>query len=294
VIDIDATNGTPPDATQSFTLTVEAAGFHITTTSLPDAMVGTPYSQQLTTSGGGSTIVWKKVSLPKGFYLSSSGLLTGTPSSKAIGPANVDVSASSDGGTPVTASIPLTINEAPVFSSKAPKVAIFYVGEAGSTTVTASGYPAPTLSETGTLPSGVTFDPATGDISGTPPVSVNSSKYDITINASNGLSPNASRAIVVTVYAPLAIATSALPDAVRGTAYDGTGLHLQATGAFAPYHWTVIGTLPEGLVLSSGGVLHGTPSTTLSAGSYSIDIQVTAKEGKTVLTVTKTFTMQIS
>jgi hypothetical protein len=44
----------------------------------------------------------------------------------------------------------------------------FTVGTAGSFTVTATGTPAPTFSETGNLPSGVTLNSTTGVLSGTP------------------------------------------------------------------------------------------------------------------------------
>jgi hypothetical protein len=293
-ITITAGNGVGTGANQSFTLTVSVTGFHITTTSLLAATVGTPYSQQLTSAGGGTSIVWKKVSLPKGFTLSHSGLLTGTPSSKAIGPQSVDVSASSDKGTPVTASIPLTVNEAPVFGKKSPIAASFLEGMAGTATVTAAGYPAPTFTETGSLPSGVTLNAATGVLSGTPAVTVDSATYPITIVAANGITPDASRAFTLTVYAPLIITTTTLPGATRGLAYDSPGFQLQATGGVAPYKWKKTGTLPTGLALSSTGVLSGTPKTTLAAGPYSIGVQVTVKEGKVMVTVSTTLTLQIS
>jgi poly(beta-D-mannuronate) lyase len=52
----------------------------ITTTSLPDATVDTSYSQTLTASGGNGTLTWSVGSgLPSGVSLSSSGVLSGTP-----------------------------------------------------------------------------------------------------------------------------------------------------------------------------------------------------------------------
>ncbi len=290
-ITFTASNGVSPSATQSFTLNV---GFRITTTSLHNAMVGTAYSQQLTTVGGGSSIVWTAISLPKGFALSSTGLLTGMPTSLAVGLVNVRVSASSNGGTPVKASIPLVVDESPVFKTSSPIAAGFFEGVTGTATVTAIGYPAPTFSETGSLPSGVTFNATTGVLSGNPPTTVNSATYPITITASNGIAPTASHALTLSVYAPLIIATSALPVATRGTAYDGTGFKLQATGGVAPCVWAKTAALPLGLVLRSTGVLSGKPSTTLTAGSYSIGVQVTVKDGNAKVTVSKTLTLQIS
>ncbi len=43
-----------------------------------------------------------------------------------------------------------------------------YVGASSTFTVLASGYPAPTFTETGTLPAGLSFDAASGILSGTP------------------------------------------------------------------------------------------------------------------------------
>ncbi|HMK96028.1 MAG TPA: Ig domain-containing protein, partial [Acidimicrobiales bacterium] len=58
--------------------------FYITTTSLPSATVGTPYSEQLQATGGATPYKWKKVagSLPKGLKLNHRGLLSGTASAK--------------------------------------------------------------------------------------------------------------------------------------------------------------------------------------------------------------------
>src|SRR5207244_2261084 len=44
----------------------------------------------------------------------------------------------------------------------------FTVGVAGTFTVTTSGFPVPTLTDSGTLPLGVTFNTSTGVFGGTP------------------------------------------------------------------------------------------------------------------------------
>jgi hypothetical protein len=51
-------------------------------------------------------------------------------------------------------------------------------------TVTATGYPAPKITESGQLPKGVTFSSATGTLSGTPKAGTEGS-YAITITAKN-------------------------------------------------------------------------------------------------------------
>jgi hypothetical protein len=73
----------PQTATQTFSLTAEGALTITTTSPLPDAIAGKPYSVQLAASGGVSPYTWGATggSLPAGISLSSSGMLSGTPTS---------------------------------------------------------------------------------------------------------------------------------------------------------------------------------------------------------------------
>jgi hypothetical protein len=295
-ITFKATNGVAPDATQSFTLTV--TGFEISTTSLPDAVVGTPYSVQLTTSGSpsGATVAWKKVALPKGFALSSTGLLTGTPSAKAIGLQSVQVSATdAKGATPVTATIPLTVNEAPAFGKKSPIAAGFTEGQADSVTVTATGYPTPTFSLTGTLPSGVSFDSTTGVLSGTPADTTDSSQDTLTIVASNGIGSSPSVTFTLSVYAPLVVTTAPFSIAQGGTVPGGGFQLATITGTEVGGTLKVKATgLPKGLALSDTGLLTGTVSTKDAAQAYSVTITASSKDGKTAVTSTATATITVT
>ncbi len=75
----------------------------------------------------------------------------------------------------------------------------FVVGTLGSFTVTTTGSPTPSLSESGSLPGGVTFQNngnGTGTLSGTP---TTGGVFDITFTASNGVSPNATQNFTLTV-----------------------------------------------------------------------------------------------
>ena len=74
--------------------------------------------------------------------------------------------------------------------------ATFQVGVAGTFTVTATGSPAPTLSESGALPNGVTFTPATGALAGTPTIS---GTFPLQFTASNGNAPNAVQSFTLKV-----------------------------------------------------------------------------------------------
>jgi large repetitive protein len=76
----DASAGDPPASQQ---LTIVVSSLAITTTSpLPPGTVNTAYSQQFTATGGTGTDTWTVASgsaLPSGLSLSSTGLLSGTP-----------------------------------------------------------------------------------------------------------------------------------------------------------------------------------------------------------------------
>jgi hypothetical protein len=81
----------------------------------------------------------------------------------------------------------------------------FTVGVQGTFTVVATGNPAATLSETGALPSGVTFNALTGVLSGTPATGTGgtvSMAYPIQFTASNGTGSNAVQNFTLTVVVP--------------------------------------------------------------------------------------------
>lgn len=81
--------------------------------------------------------------------------------------------------------------------------ATFTVGSAGSFTVSSTGAPVAALSETGTLPSGVTFvdnGNGTATLSGTPAAGT-AGTYALTITASNGVAPDATQTFTLNVQA---------------------------------------------------------------------------------------------
>jgi hypothetical protein len=103
---------------------------------------------------------------------------------------------------PRPAHIPLGASTAPAVTSA--DNAAFTVGSAGTFTVTTTGTPAASLTETGALPSGVTFsdnNDGTATISGTPGTGTAGS-YPLTITAANGVSPDATQSFTLTVALP--------------------------------------------------------------------------------------------
>ena len=86
-------------------------------------------------------------------------------------------------------------NHAPWFTSD--DGTTFRHGVFGSFTVTASGSPQPSLKVSGSLPSGVSFDRATGVLSGTPK---KSGFYRLAFTASNGTRPNATQSFTLVIH----------------------------------------------------------------------------------------------
>ena len=101
----------------------------------------------------------------------------------------------------------------------------------------------------GSLPSGLSLNPTTGAIDGTPTLE---GQYPVTVEASDsGIPPQvATKEFTIRIQprpGPVSITTTSLPGAQVGVAYSAT---LEAAGGAKPYAWSVeSGTLPDGLRL---------------------------------------------
>jgi len=125
----------------------------------------------------------------------------------------------------------------------------------------------------GSQPPGLSFDPATATLSGTPTSSVSSDSLTFTVTDSGGPSQTASVTLALTIApAPLVITTSSMPAGMVGQAYSAT---LAASGGTGPYAWMLTsGTLSGGLTLdASSGAITGTP--TASASGVQLAFKVT-------------------
>ena len=164
------------------------------------------------------------------------------------------------------------INPAVAPSITSANNASFPAGHLTTFTVTTTGAPQPSISESGTLPSGVKFHDngnGTATLSGTPG---SAGIFPIQFTAANGTPPNAVQSF--TLYAGFVIKTTSLPNAVRGHAYSVT---IQAVGGVAPYTFKLVaGKLPAGLTLTATtGKIAGTPKTTNKPGPYAITVTAT-------------------
>ena len=177
-------------------------------------------------------------------------------------------------GTQSSKTVTITVNPAPAITGATPNGT---VGVAFSATLTASGGTGKlTLSQAGgSLPAGLTFNPTTGVISGTPTTTGTSSFVVQVVDTSDVPDTvTASRQITIgTAAAVLAIGGNP-PTGVVGTAYSSA---LTASGGTGPYTYALLsGSLPAGLTLSSAGLISGTPT---ASGTSTFTAQVQDASG---------------
>jgi hypothetical protein len=262
-----AANGNPPDATQSFTLTVSPA-VAITSANSATFVVGTAGSFTVTTASTPvAATITQTGALPAGVTFVNNGngtaTLAGTPAAGTGGIYPITITASNGVAANGVQSFTLTVNQAPAITST--NAATFPIGAAGSHTVTATGFPAPTLSMTGTLPTGVTFNTTTGVLSGTPPAG-SGGTYPVVFTAANGVGSNATQNFTLTVnQAPVITSASAATFTV-GAAGTFT---VTTTGTPAAATITQTGALPAGVTFVNNGngtaTLAGTPGAARAA-----------------------------
>ncbi|HWQ56097.1 MAG TPA: putative Ig domain-containing protein [Bryobacteraceae bacterium] len=271
------------DATAQLTFTVQPAPLQITTASLPRAIAGTAYMQQLMVTGGTPPYTWTAADeLPPGLSLIN-GAISGTPT--AAGSFSFAVRVTDAQSRTTANTFALTIG--PGLTVAALSLPDGSVGTPYSAEVTATGGSPPyswTFSA-GTLPEGLALNGSTGLLSGTPR---SAGQYSFSIRVRDAAGVEVTRAYTVQMAAGLIIATApVLPGGTSGGPYSAT---LTAAGGRTPYTWSVTaGALPAGLSLDpSTGVISGKPG---SSGDFRFTAQVVDNAG---LRATKEFTLAIA
>ncbi len=184
----------------------------------------------------------------------SGGVATLTTTTLALG--SHSIQASYAGDTDFAASTSNSLTQT-VAAPKAPAItsanhSAFTVGLSGSFTVKASGLPAPTFSETGTLPSGMTLDTTSGVLSGVP-ASGTVGSYNLTFVASNGVGTPASQAFTLTI----------------AKAVPGVQLNSIPAGGTVSYgqHVSLVATVSGNSIVATGTVTFMDGATVLGTGT---------------------------
>ena len=298
------------------TLTLSSTGAtSFTSATSATSTVGTPFSFSVTTSGPVPALS-ESGALPTGIKFTDNAngtaSLAGTPAAGTGGSFPITITAKSAANT-VTQSFVLTNDQAPTITSA--NAASFTTGVSGTFTVTATGYPVPTVSESGTLPTGVKFTAGaagTGTISGiAAPGSLSS--YAVTLSASNGVGSPASSPFTLTVVAPSApkFTSAASATAIVGSAFS---FNVTTTGNPAATVTKFL-NLPSGLTFTANAngtaTISGTPTvagTTLllfeASNSAGIALQIFSlsvdqapsftSANSTTVTHGKSFSFQVS
>ncbi|MDQ2838411.1 MAG: putative Ig domain-containing protein [Actinomycetota bacterium] len=291
---ITASNGVPPDATQTFTLTVTDVPAFSSANSTAFT-VGTAGNFGITTTPGypTATALTETGALPAGVSFTDNGdgtaTLTGTPAAGSGGTYPLTLTATNTAGHSDQA-FTLTVRESPVITSA--NNATFTAGLAGTFTVTtAGGFPTPpALTETGTLPTGVTFHDngdGTATLAGT---ATAGGVYPLTIKASNAVTTDATQSFTLTVNGPPSITSAASMTFVAGV--PGTFSVTTRAGVPAtPIHLTETGALPAGVTFHDNGDGTATLAGTATA-IHNYALTITASNGINP-DATQSFTLKI-
>ena len=195
--------------------------------------------------------------------------ITYTPMRTFAGTDSFTYTATNGAGTSTEALVSITVTP-PAITLTPADLPEATAGASYTTQLGASGGTDPyTYSITsGTLPSGVLLSPE-GQMSGTP---VAAGTFTFTVTATDSVSFSGEKIYTLMVNAPaITIPTVALPAGNVGEAYASTTLSAQ--GGTSPYSYAVAaGALPDGMSLSAGGEISGTPSV---AGTFNFTVAAT-------------------
>lgn len=271
---IEATDVNNCTGSRGYTLVIDPC-LVVSPDALPNGIVGTAYSQQLTATGGTPPVTFTLAtgSLPNGLNLSSAGLISGTPTTGGVSLFTVDASNTSGCVTSKDYFIVVNPTGCPTITISPTVLPNGQVGQNYNQNLTPSGGTGPYTFTflSGALPAGVTLS-AGGNVSGTP---IQSGIFTFNVAATDNNGCTGTETISLSIFptnCPLIVLfPSTLPDGQIGFVYGQT---ITATGGAAPYNYTVTaGSLPSGLSLDPAtGVISGTPT---ASGSFSFTITAT-------------------
>jgi large repetitive protein len=262
----------PATAQREFQIVVDS-GFAIEQQSVTAGTVTQPYTQTLSAvtvlstnpfTGVPANASWsvKSGSLPPGITLSSDGKLTGVPTTE--GSYQFAILAQ-EGGRSDSETYNLPVRQPVVIASPftarvSPKSEVGVPFTASQTATGGTGTYTWALTS-GSLPAGVTFDPTTAAISGTP---TTPGSYPFALTATDSEGRVTKLNTTMTVAAKLRITTLRLKFAKLGKPYRAM---LATIGGVAPEAWKIqSGSLPKGVHFDKRlGLIAGTP---LQGGAY--------------------------
>jgi hypothetical protein len=273
-VQVTDSEAAPRTATAILSIKINAVSqtLAITTTNLPAGTVDTAYSQKIVATGGTTPYTFSITSgtLPAGLTLSTSGTISGTPTTTGTSPFTVTVTDSSSPAQTASAPLSITIDAEQQLTITTTSLPAGLVGQAYTATIAATGGAQPYAFSitSGILPAGLALSTG-GIISGTP-TTLGTSPFTVTVTDASHPQMTAHANLSITVDAALAITTTTLPPATIGRAYSAT---ITATGGVPPYTFSILtGSLPNGLTLSAAGIISGTPAGPPITSAFTVQV----------------------
>jgi Putative Ig domain len=224
----------PAIATANLSVTINTTSLLVTTTVLPGAVLGTFYNQTLIAVGGSPPYTWSVAtgSLPVGLSLNpNSGVISGVP--QIAGTFTFTVRVRDSVGSTATAALRIAVTGGlNITTTSLPEG---NVNKLYGTTLSVSGgvQPYTWTITAGSLPQGLSLNPSTGMISGTPTVT-ETFNFTVTVSDSENPKVSATANLSITITTQSCPNNSSLsgPYAMVLNGWSGTSSVLAAVGSF--------------------------------------------------------------
>ncbi len=277
------------NALASNPIVLASGSLHVTTSQLPDAIAGRPFSFGLAAAGAMGALGWSidtsQGNLPNGLSLAANGLISGTPASPVV----TAFTAIADDGVhqaaarlvlrvlPTTTEVEITTTAIPPVINSPSLTYSYQLGAAGGVRPYAWSL------VQGALPANLTLS-ADGVISGSPRAGLQEGTSQVVVQVTDSLGTKATQSIPVRILAPGSIQFTnlSLPDALVGQDYaaDLSVQNADGSALAVPITFDHAGALPDGMSFEQQGevaLISGKPT---HAGLFTFSLTVTDKKGR--------------